>query len=342
MKALVGTASSVGLAVAMLLSAAPAAHAQADTVRRVRSDVRIGVQKDRTLGRNTTTPRDSVTVVSTGEVELINATKAKLDSMALDAERERRRTDSVMAVVAGLESKNADLSRSVTAFQDSLVRVRGDVTTLNTRATALSDSLRTLNGKWSRFRNGSLFNNSGFYIGLGSGANFTSGTLEDMGYHEGLNVVVPIGWQKRGQTLGFRGELGVQTFDGQNTNLGPFANPDPKLYTAVGMLAVHFPINEAKTNTFFLMGGGGAYVFRKYGASSALADRLGTTSTLETKTTTKLGVTGGAGIELKILGATSFFLESRITNVFAENSASGLAGGKNLMWIPVTMGFQLR
>lgn len=337
MKGLVRFAGPIGLSAALVLSAASTSQAQA--TKKVRSDVRIGVQKDRSVGTRTTTPRDSVTVTSTGDVELINATRARIDSVAADAARERARVD---AMVSDFEARNAALGRSMTAVQDSLMRVRGEVTAANNRTMALSDSLRFLRTRFYNFKNGSLFNNSGFYIGLGSGANFTSGTLENSGYHQGLNVMVPIGWQKHGNLIGIRTEFGVQTFDGQSTAAGPFVNHDPKVFTGIGMLTLHIPVNQAKTNTFFLMGGGGIYSFRDYGPQSALADRLGSSTSSTSTSKTKAGITGGAGLELHILGATSFFVESRLTSVMADNSASGIGGSKNLMWVPVTLGFTLR
>ncbi|MEP7347598.1 MAG: hypothetical protein ABI877_20175 [Gemmatimonadaceae bacterium] len=342
MKGLVRFAVPVGLSVALTLSVAPTAQAQADSVRRVRSDVRIGVQKDRSTSARRV--RDSVTVVSGGDVVLLNANKAKIDSMALEASAERRRVDSL---VSALEGRNAALGTSIAAMQDSLARARGEIVVINTHTMALGDSVRFLNGRFSRFKNGSLFNNSGFYIGLGSGANFTTGTLKNSGYDRGLNVMIPIGWQKHGNAIGIRTEWGAQTFDGQTSLNGQFSNVDPMVYSGVGMLSLHLPLNEAKTNTFFLMGGGGAYMFRSYGATSALASRLGgsntTGGTTTTSTKTKLGVTGGAGLELHILGATSFFVESRLTNVMVDkNTTSGISGSNSLRWVPVTLGFTLR
>jgi len=338
MKGLVRFAGPTALSAALLLSAASTTQAQA--TKKVRSDVRIGVQKDRSTSSRTTTERDSVTVSSNGDVLLINANAARIDSVAAEAARERARVD---AFIADMEARNAALARSMTAVQDSLMRVRGEVTVMNTRTIALSDSLRWLRGSYSRFKNGSLFNNSGFYIGLGSGANFTNGTFETSGYHTGLNVLVPIGWQKHGNAIGIRTEFGVETFDGQSTAVGPFVNPDPKLFTAIGMVTLHAPLNQKKTNTFYVMGGGGAYMFKNIGESSALADRLGGASTSGTSTNkTKLGVTGGAGLELHVLGATNFFIESRLTNVMADKSASGISGSSSLRWVPVTIGFQLR
>jgi hypothetical protein len=95
-------------------------------------------------------------------------------------------------------------------------------------------------------RYGSLFGNSGFYIGVGTGANFTTGTFNDIGYAEGLNVNVPIGWSKPGYPIGLRTEWGVQTFEG--SAISEFTNIDPVLYTAQAMLTLNLPINSAQTH----------------------------------------------------------------------------------------------
>jgi opacity protein-like surface antigen len=238
---------------------------------------------------------------------------------------------------AVFEKTIAGLRDSLRIVNDEIAALRLEIAKANALAAAANESVEQLTQRFNKMPQfGSLFGNSGFYIGLGTGANFTNGTLYDIGYQEGLNVTMPIGWSKKTFPLGFRGELGVQTFEGALNNR--FVNIDPVLYTAQAMLTLNLPMNNAKNNLFYLMGGGGAYFFRRIGEGSALADRLGG----ETKNVTKFGLTGGAGLEFHILGATSLFVQSTITNVFAEESNVGAGGSKNMRWIPIVAGITLR
>lgn len=345
------TGGVAALGLAMTLAAAGSAGAQTDTTRRdstairdsaaVRSTRRIPVQKERDFSR-TNVRSDRFTRVSTGEV-MINQDSVRIDSLTAAAALDRARLDSV-------EARANALDRSITSFNDTLRTVRGEITTvrgelntMTTRTAALSDSIQQLNQRWDRFRNGSLFNNSGFYIGLGTGANFTTGAMKDLGYHEGLHVAVPIGFNRPGTLLGFRGELGVQTFDGRGTtNFGgtAFSNPDPKVLSAVGMLALHFPFGATQRSNFFLMGGGGVYNFRDIGSGSTLNDRLNDNNSGDN--VTKLGVTGGAGFEFHVLGPASLYVQSRWTNVFTDDGRLTSASGGNLRWVPLVAGITLR
>jgi hypothetical protein len=83
-----------------------------------------------------------------------------------------------------------------------------------------------------------------------------------------------------------------------------FQNVDPRLYTASAQVMMNLPFNEAKTNLLYLMGGAGAYMFDRVGESSTLNNRMGDSD----GQVTKLGLTAGAGLEFRILGATSLFV----------------------------------
>ena len=336
--------TAIGLA--LTLSLATPASAQTttaqDSVRRqATSTTRIPVRKDQNGTYGTRESRGEVVYTSN---------RALLDSLATAAAADRVRLDSALTAANSASTRADDAARSAAAMQDSLRVVRGELSTVNARATslgiALNDSIARLGTSVrridNRWRNGSIFGHSGFYMGLGTGANFTTGTLKDIGYYEGLNVVLPIGWHRQGNAIGIRSELGVQTFDGRS--VGAFSNPDPKVYSAIGMLTLHLPLNTAKTNNFYLMGGAGAYMFRDLTSGSALGDRLGASASQGTASSnvSKLGVTGGAGLDLHILGATSFFIQSRLTNLFGDASQTGVGGSKNLRWIPLVAGFTLR
>lgn len=312
----------IALGIALTLSVTARAEAQADTTRRAVSEHRIPVRKDQLVSRE-----------SFGEVAL-SAEVARITALEKTIASLEQRLASAEAAAMNATARSEATEWLVAALKDSLATARADFAA---RAAELSDALQLINGRITSLRNGSLFGHSGFYVGLGSGMNFTTGTLNDIGYRPGPNVLIPIGWSKAGFPLGIRTEWGVQSFEG--AVVPEFHNSDPALYTATAMATLHLPINSAKTNLFYLMGGGGAFLFHSFGSSSALNDRLGGAA----KNVTKWGVTGGVGLELHVLGATSLFVESSFTNVFAERSKlNTLDGSKNLRWVPLTAGVMLR
>ena len=328
---------AMGLSIALTLSAPAEAKAQTDSTRRATSEQRIPVRKETRTGQTSgqtsgqTTAQATVTRrESGGEVRLSAAaiTAARIDSLEAVAATYGSRIDALEATNATLNTRLEATDRTIAALTDSLRMVRGELTaaraelstvrselSLTTARTAvLADSVRWMNQRWNRFLNGSVFGNSGFYVGLGTGA---------------LHLTLPIGWSKVGNMIGFRGELSYQRLEGRLR--GSFTNPDPKVYSAVGMVTVNLPINTAKNNLVYLMGGGGAYQFHHIGASSSLAGSFNGTSSSETK----FGMTAGAGLEVHILGATSLFTQTSFTTVSADR-------GGRLNWIPLLVGVQLR
>jgi opacity protein-like surface antigen len=325
------TTCAMGIAIALTLTASARAGAQVDTTRRAVSEKRIPVRKDQ-----------GAKMESKGEVVL--PSDARINTLEATATALNQRIDALERANATLNTRSAETERLVGLLTDSLRMVRGELANLRgelanatARTRMLDDSVQGLSKRvYALGHHSYLFGNSGFYMGAGTGANFTAGTLNDIGYRTGLHVMVPIGFRKTGDLLGIRAELGVQSFQGRIVT--QFANPDPMLYSGIAMLTLNLPLNEAKTNLVYLMGGGGVFRFRDIGTASGLNDRLGGTNT----SATKFGVTGGAGLELHILGATSMFVEAPITNVFAEKSIVGGTGGRNLLWVPLVAGITLR
>jgi hypothetical protein len=84
---------------------------------------------------------------------------------------------------------------------------------------------------------------------------------------------------------------------------------------------------------FYLMGGGGVYQFRNIGASSSLTGNFPGIDE-SSKSEVKWGLTGGAGLEVHVIGASSLYLQTAFTSVSA--------GGRNLNWVPVNIGVMLR
>jgi hypothetical protein len=319
-----------GLVIALAATTGDAA-AQTDTTRRVVSDQRIPIRKD---GR--------VMQESRGEVALA-AEVARINTLEEQVAMLQQRLQTAEAELAALTPRVATNEENIRALEgtlrvtrEELATVRNELAMANARAAALELQVAQWNQRWNSHVNGSLFGHSGFFIGLGTGVNFSTGTLHNLGYGTGLNVVMPFGWSKPGNLFGLRGELGVQSFEGRV--MPGFQNIDPRLYTATAQVMMNLPFNDDKTNLLYLMGGAGAYMFDRVGELSTLNNRMGDSD----GTVTKLGVTGGAGLEFRILGATSLFVQSAFTNVFAERPANTPGSSGNLRWVPLVAGITLR
>jgi opacity protein-like surface antigen len=343
----------MGLSVALTLSALAEAKAQVDTTRRDTSQVRIPVRKgtstatirtDAGMRTDAGTRTEGVTQrESAGDV--VTLTILRIDSLEAVTAEYKTRLDALEAANAAANTKNAALEARIGALADSLATTRTELSALkeelnatNTRLTEVDTRLQGLNQRFDRFRNKSLFGNSGFYVGLGTGASYTSGTLRNSGYESAPLLTVPIGWHKPGSMLGIRTEWSAQRLEG--VQVGTFVNPDPTVFSGVGMATLSFPINSAKSNNIYVMGGGGFYMFRNFGSASGLADKF-SGSVDDADTETKWGFNAGAGLEFHILGATSLFVQTSMTNVAADRGTIG-EEGRNLRWMPVVVGFQLR
>jgi opacity protein-like surface antigen len=344
----------MGLFVALTLSALAEAKAQVDTTRRDTSQVRIPVRKENmNTARISGTSRESTTGgvtrrESAGDVATL--TILRIDSLEAVSREYKTRLDSLESALAAANTaattRSAALEARINALSDSLATARTELAALreelnatNTKLSEVDTRLQGLNTRFNRFRNRSLFGNSGFYIGLGTGTSYTSGTLHDIGYENAPLLSMPIGWQKPGSMLGLRTEWSLARLEGVQTR--SFFNPDPTVASGVALATFNFPINSAKTNSLYLMGGGGFYMFRNFGAGSGLADKFTGSDESGGDTETKWGFQAGAGLEFHILGATSLFVQSSITNVAADKGTSG-EEGRNLRWMPVVIGFQLR
>jgi opacity protein-like surface antigen len=338
---------AIATAVALTLLATAKANAQ-DTTRRVTSEQRIPVRKDAA----TTTMRegDVTRRTAAGEVRL-PPTRERIDSLEALAESYRTRIDSLERVNVSFSTRLDATDRLIASLRDSLNMVRSELATTREELTAVrteltettartgrvADSLFRLNTRFALFRNRSMFGNSGFYVGLGTGPAYTFGSLEDMGYIDGMQVTVPIGWQKTGSTLGLRSELAWQNYDGRF--VARRANTDPNIFSATVMANLNFPFNQARTHSVYLMGGGGVYHFRNFHENTALAEAFGTTS--HDATATKFGFTGGAGVQFHILGATYLFVQSTFHQVSADNVVAP-ATGKSMRWVPLILGVAVR
>jgi len=318
----------IGMAIALAAINTTDANAQAT------SDQRIPIRKD---GRVTQESRGEVALAA--EVARINALEesaATLRQRLQTAEAELATLTALTSRVEANEANIRSLEGTLRTTREELASVRSELALANARATALEQQVAQFDRRMNSFTNGSLFGHSGFFIGLGTGVNLVTGTMHNIGYRPGINVVLPFGWSKPNNLFGLRGELGVQTFDGRVVS--GFRNVDPRIYTASAQLMMNLPFNEAKTNLLYLMGGAGAYMFDRVGDASTLSARMGDSE----GRVTKLGLTGGAGLEFHILGATSLFVQSAFTNVFAEKPVNTTGSSGHLRWVPLVAGITLR
>lgn len=332
----------MGLSVALTLSALTA-QAQ-DT-----SQVRIPVRKGASTARVDGSSRDGITRrESAGDVATL--TILRIDSLEAVSREYKTRIDSLESAFAAantaattrsaaLEARINALSDSLATANTALAALREELNATNTRLSEVDTRLQGLNTRFNNFRHRSLFGNSGFYVGLGTGASYTSGTLRNIGYESAPLLTMPIGWHKPGSMLGLRTEWTLARLEGV-ADAG-FFNPDPTVASGVALATFAFPINAAKTNSFYLMGGGGVYMFRDFGTGSGLSDRFSGSDESGGDTETKFGFQAGAGLEFHILGATSLFVQSSLTNVTADRGTTGDTG-RTLRWMPVVVGFQLR
>lgn len=332
------TSSAIGFAVALTLSAA---EAKAQDTSQVRIPVRKGASTARVDGRTEAgvTRRESAGDVAT-------LTILRIDSLEAVTAEYKSRLDALEAANAAEATRNAALEARIKSLSDSLATantalaaLREELNATNTRLSEVDTRLQGLNTRFNRFRHRSLFGNSGFYVGLGTGASYTSGTLRNIGYESAPLISMPIGWHKPGSMLGLRTEWTLARLEG--VQAGSFFNPDPTVASGVALATFAFPINSAKSNNFYLMGGGGFYMFRDFGTTSGLADKFSGSDESGGDTETKWGFQAGAGLEFHILGATSLFVQTSMTNVAADRGTVG-EEGRNLRWMPVVVGFQLR
>ena len=339
------TSCAMGLGVALALATAAEASAQTDTTRRDTSQVRIPIRKGSStngLARNETGGvRRSE---SGGDIDVAAVTRSRVDSLEITVRNYETRLASLEAANASAASRSSLLEARINALADSLAttrtelaNARTELAATNAKLTEVDMRLQNLNDRYNRFRNRSLFGNSGFYIGFGGGTGHTSGTLREIGYESAPQLTVPIGWHKRGSMLGIRTEWSMQRLEG--VAVPSFYNTDATVISGTARGPLSLPIKSGRSNAIYVMGGGGFYQFRNFGSTSALADKF--SGSIDGDTETKWGFNAGAGLEIHVLGASSLFFQTSLTNVAADQGTSG-EEGRNLRWMPITIGFLLR
>ena len=326
----VGFSSScaVGLAIGLLLGAAPTARAQQqDPPRRTTSTRRIPVTKDRP-----TRPASAPAPAATSRVnqDSINAVaaaeRARQDSIAAAAERarqeDRARQDQMRrdSITVAERQRQDSIAAADAARQDSIARAQH-------RAQS-NDALRVAR----RY-------NSGFYIAMAGGSTMPMGDLKtrvNNSYDMGWNVTVPFGWDFSRIPLGIRFDLAMDNLMGKANFLDSFGNAaaarNVAIYSASGGLKLNVPLFRTASR-FYLIGGAGAHRITGYATSAAGSDSAQTIQNAKTD----IGWYGGGGFNFRF-GRTALFLESRYINVNAKQPV-GFAYDK-ANYIPIILGIE--
>ena len=318
----VGFSSScaIGLAMALVLGAAPNARGQQqDPPRRTTSSRRIPVTKDRPA------PAPAPARTST--------TRVNQDSIAA---AERARQDSIAAVAAAERNKQDMAARQEQMRRDSMViaeRQRQD-------SIAAADAARqdSIDRAHNRVRSKESLRiarsrNSGFYMGIAGGSTMAMGDLKTADVFDmGWNVTVPFGWDFSRIPLGIRFDLAMDNLLAKSTVLDPFGNPmkNVVVYSGSGGLKLNVPLFRTASR-FYLIGGAGAHRITGY------ATAVDSVQTIM-KAKTDIGWYGGAGLNFRF-GKTALFIESRYINVDNKQPSSGFAIDK-VNYLPVVLGFQ--
>ena len=306
------------VAVALVVSAASTASAQADTTKRTTSQQRVRVTKE--SAGEVATRRDSA---------FIRDSVARADSVA---RLEAARRDSVARAdsLARMERTRLDsIARDSSARADSIARATPAPAPQTPPAT--TDTIR--NPTMPSMSSDSYGRRGSFYMGLGGGPNIPTGVVNDV-YKAGFNVTVPIGWQPANSPFGLRLDLGYSRLNGRSVGEnGLTAQPDdPNIWSATANATLDLVrFGESRRGALYLVGGGGLYRFTDfYNFDRSDNDPE---SAFKGDPVTKGGVTGGAGLAFPI-GGMSLFVESRYTTAFTD--------GENTKWVPIVFGLKWR
>ena len=312
---------AIGLAIALVLGAAPGARAQRTTSSR-----RIPVTKDRP-----TRPAPPPTPAPAA------APRANQDS--INAAAERAREDSIAAAERNKQDQRA---RQDQMRRDSItVAERSRQDSIAAADEARKDSIARAH---DRSRSNSALRmarryNSGFYMGLAGGSTMPMGDIKQKAnnsYVMGWNVTVPFGWDFSGFPLGLRFDLAMDNLKAAANFLDSGGNPvlgrNVAIYSGSGGLKLNVPLFRTASR-FYLVGGAGAHRITGYATSATGTDSAQTIQNAKTD----VGWYGGAGFNFRF-GRTALFLESRYINVNAKQPV-GFAFDK-VNYIPVILGIQ--
>jgi hypothetical protein len=319
MRVLFSSSCAIGLAMALMLGAAPTARGQQqDPPRRTTSSRRIPVGKDRPAPA----PAPARPTTRVNQDSIAAAERARQDSVAAVAAAERNRKDAATrqeqmrrdSIEVAERQRQDSVAAADAARQDSITRSQN-------RARSRED-LRVARSR-----------NSGFYMGIAGGSTMAMGDLKTADVFDmGWNVTVPFGWDFSRIPLGIRFDVAMDNLMAKSTIVDPFGNPmrNVVVYSGSGGLKLNIPLFRTASR-FYLIGGAGAHRITGYATA---VDSVQTIATAKTD----IGWYGGAGLNFRF-GRTALFVESRYINVDNKQPSSGFAIDK-VNYLPVILGFQ--
>jgi opacity protein-like surface antigen len=171
---------------------------------------------------------------------------------------------------------------------------------------------------------------------FGGGASVPIGTYKDA-LKAGWNGQGSLIFNFGGFPLALRADLSYNKFSFK-TDLpftpggptGPITTTDDVTQQILGGLAnITIPINIGPISPYITAGLAG------FNIKTTLSDAV---SGAEDETDTKFAINGGAGLSMRLLGA-SAFIEAKINNVYTDNKFIGNKELKALQFVPITFGF---
>jgi hypothetical protein len=321
---------AIGLAIGLLVGAAPSARAQQQNPPRTTSTRRIPIRKDRpTTPAPAAAPRlnqDSIAAAERARQDSIAAAaaaaadRAKQDERTKQDERARQEQMRQDSITVAERQRQDSIAAADAARQDSIARAHDKARS--------NDQLRAARRM-----------NNGFYMAIAGGSTMPMGdvkTAVNNSYLMGWNVTVPFGWDFGSFPLGLRFDLAMDNLRAAGNFLDSGSNPilgrNVAIYSGSGGLKLNIPLFRTASR-FYLIGGAGAHRITGYATSATGTDSAQTIQNAKTD----IGWYGGAGLNFRF-GRTALFVESRYINVNAKQPV-GFPYDK-VNYLPIVLGFQ--
>jgi opacity protein-like surface antigen len=160
-------------------------------------------------------------------------------------------------------------------------------------------------------------------FGIAGGLALPTGDLGDAN-KSGYDIGAFVGFHPATSPVGFRVEGAYDRFDFKN-----FSNAHTSIFNVTGNIVVGTTAAPGSVRPY-LIGGLGVYNVKAEATATTGGTRFS-----ESRSATKFGLNGGAGLDLPLSGI-AVFLEARLHYVFSDNGTNGL--GYNAGFVPITVG----
>jgi opacity protein-like surface antigen len=162
-------------------------------------------------------------------------------------------------------------------------------------------------------------------FGIAGGLALPTGDLGNR-HKSGYDIGAFVGFHPATSPVGFRVEGAFNQFDVKNVS-----NAHTNIFDVTGNIVVGTTAAPGSVRPY-LIGGLGVYNVKVEASATA-----GGTTFSESRSSTKFGVNGGAGLDLPLTGI-AVFVEARLHYVFSDNGTNGL--GYNAGFVPITVGLR--